>query len=153
MPHHHARSTSFGYRFAIIHRIGAALVRGPLSEAGITTSQVPFLMELLLKERPLTQTELSEALVIDPAATARSLDQLEKGGYIQREVNPENRRQKLVSPTPKTRELEGLLIETLMGGSNTLVANFSDDEKELLLSLLDRIIESGRDAKKAVEER
>ena len=147
-----ARRTSFGYRFAMIHRIDAALVREPLSQIGITIAQIPFLMELLYRAEPLTQSDLSNALAIDPAATARTLDQLEKRGYIAREVNPENRRQKLVTATANAEEMHDDLKRILLGASNALVEEFTEEEKALLLKLLDRIIAKGRTMKKAMEE-
>ena len=141
-----ARKTSFGYRFSMIHRLEVALVRDDLTEIGLTKAQVPFLMELFHEDRAMTQQELSQRLAIDPGATARNLDHLEKNGWIHRKVNPENRRQKLVSPTQKAREHESRLITILTRASQALVENFSESEKTEVLALLDRIIDNARAA-------
>ncbi len=147
MPQSTARDTSFGYRFAMIHRLGRALAHQGLKAFGLTQAQIPFLMELLHREGPMTQQALSRALVIDPAATARTLEQLEKQGWIRREVNGENRRQKLVFPTDKARDHETKLVKVLSRASQALVSDFSETEKKAVLALLDRIMANGIAAK------
>ncbi|WDP91167.1 MAG: MarR family transcriptional regulator [Desulfobacter sp.] len=147
MSHLTARRTSFGYRFAMIHRLNRALAGDRLKALGLTLAQIPFLMELLHQDRAMTQLELSQCLVIDPGATARNLDQLEKKGWVRREINPENRRQKLVSPTQNARDHEKELISALSGASAPLVSDFSEVEKKEILALLDRIIANGMAAK------
>lgn len=143
----HARKTSFGYRFAMIHRLHAALSKDAMGALGITSAQFPFLAELFHRRGPTTQDQLSRALCIDPAATARALDQLQKKGLVSREVNPENRRQKLVSVTPQARDLEEKFCTVLSTASDILVEGLSAVEKEAALTLLDRIMENAMRAR------
>ena len=143
-----ARKKSFGYRFAMIQRIELTLVRDGLARVGVTKAQLPFLMELFHEGRPMTQQELSQRLIIDPGATARNLDHLEKNGWIHREVNPENRRQKLVSPTTKALDHEARLVDILTRASEALAADLSESEKSEALAILDRIIETAMAAGK-----
>ncbi|WP_236893013.1 MarR family winged helix-turn-helix transcriptional regulator [Desulfoluna limicola] len=131
----------------MIQRLQAALSRDGLLALGVTTAQLPFLAELLHRQVPMTQDELSKALTIDPAATARTLEQLEKKGLVKRQVNPENRRQKLVTASPRALELEDEFFAILRKASDTLVEGLSDDEKETALTLLDRIMANGMKAK------
>ena len=152
MLHTIARKTSFGYRFAMIHRLNVSLAREGLKEIGLTQAQMPFLMELLLDPAPKTQKDLAQALVIDPAATARNLEQLEKNGWIHRKVNPKNRRQKLVFPSQKAREHEDKLIFVLKEASQSLVSDFSEKEKRTVLTFLDRIMANGLEAKGGIKE-
>jgi MarR family transcriptional regulator for hemolysin len=53
-----------------------------------------------------TQVELTEYLFIDKAATSRTLDALERQGFIERQPNPGDKRKKLVLLTARGRELE-----------------------------------------------
>ena len=98
-----ARKTQFGYHFAILHRLMITLCKREIMDLGIQASHIPFIASLLNRDEPVTQDELSAALVIDKAATARALDQLERRGFVFRMVNPDNRRQKLVTATDKAR--------------------------------------------------
>ncbi|MCP4114516.1 MAG: MarR family transcriptional regulator [Desulfobacteraceae bacterium] len=141
------RSKSFGYRFALLYRLICSLSSEKMNRLGISTSQIPFLSELFLADGPLTQDQLSKRVVIDKAATARGLMQLENLGLVVRKVNPENRRQKLVSPTPKARELETDFYNALRSSSEIFVRGFSKAEKEQALSLLDRMMENGKQAR------
>ena len=143
MTYNNTRKTSFGYRFAMIQRVHTALSRDGMLALGVTTAQFPFLAELFHEEKPVTQDELSKALCIDPAATARALDQLEKKGFVTREVNPENRRQKLVSVTPLARDMKTEFYEVLNNASDALVIGLSGAEKKAALTLLDRIMANG----------
>jgi DNA-binding MarR family transcriptional regulator len=53
-----------------------------------------------------TQAELTEYLFIDKAATSRTLDVLERQGFIKRRPNPDDKRKKLVFLTDAGREIE-----------------------------------------------
>ncbi|WP_300672521.1 MarR family transcriptional regulator [Desulfoluna sp.] len=146
------RKTSFGYRFAMIHRMHAALSREGMLALGITAAQFPFLGELFHAQPPVTQETLSRTLCIDPAATARALDQLQKKGLVSREVNPENRRQKLVSATPLAWTMQEKFYKVLSNASEELVIGLSQEEKETTLTLLDRIMANGMTAKYGKKE-
>jgi DNA-binding MarR family transcriptional regulator len=130
----------FGYHFAKLHRLMVALCKEEINRLGIQPSQMPFIAELLHCEGPITQDELSTALVIDKAATARALDQLEKKGFVSRRINPENRRQKLVSVTEKTRHIRNRFYGTLQTTSDIFTKDFSQDEMGIVLKLMNRMI-------------
>lgn len=136
----------FGYHFAKLHRLMTALCKQDLKELGIQPSQIPFIAELLHCDGPVTQDELSAVLVIDKAATARALDQLERGGFVSRLVNPDNRRQKLVTATTKAKAIEGPLYKILQATSDVFTRNFSRKDIEQMLKLLNRMIANAKDA-------
>lgn len=141
------RSKSFSYRFALLYRLMCSLNNEKMTKLGITACQIPFLSELFLADGPLTQDQLSKRVVIDKAATARGLMHLEDQGLVVRKVNPGNRRQKLVSPTPKARELEADFYRALRSSSDVFVQGLSGEEKKQALSLLNRMMENGKQAR------
>jgi MarR family transcriptional regulator for hemolysin len=61
-------------------------------ELGITVEQW-ILMKILDEKAPLAQKELAEFSLRDPASITRTLDLLQKKGYVQREPIEGNRRQ------------------------------------------------------------
>ena len=136
----------FGYHFAKLHRLMAALCKQDLMDLGIQPSQIPFIAELLHCDGPVTQDELSAVLVIDKAATARALDQLERSGFVNRMVNPHNRRQKLVTATTKARAIESALYDILQATSDVFTRNFSQQDTDRMLKLLNRMIANAKDA-------
>ena len=136
----------FGYHFAKLHRLMTALCKQDLKALGIQPSQIPFIAELLHCDGPVTQDQLSAVLDIDKAATARALDQLERNGFVSRMVNPDNRRQKLVTATAKARAIQGPLHNILQATSDVFTRNFSQQDIDQMLRLLNRMIANAKDA-------
>ncbi|MDR1183892.1 MAG: MarR family transcriptional regulator [Coriobacteriales bacterium] len=58
-----------------------------------------------------TQAELTEYLFIDNAATSRTLDALDRQGFIERRLNPGDKRKKLVFLTDAGREMEATVSD------------------------------------------
>ena len=137
-----------GYHFAMIHRMNAALCKHEITKLGIQVSHIPFLAKLLCQDHPLTQDELSALVCIDKGATARAITQLEHDGLVSRIVNPENRRQKLVSPTEKARNMEKSFFACLHNASDKITRDFSDEELQQAHTFLKRMLENAQDALK-----
>ena len=70
-----------GYGVAMVRRIFIATEKKHIEPLNITPAQIPFLCELLRSNTPMTQDALSAQLLIDPAATARAIENLEKKGW------------------------------------------------------------------------
>jgi DNA-binding MarR family transcriptional regulator len=138
------RQTSFGYRFAMLHRLQMSMCKRDILQAGIQPSQLPFLMNLVQEDSPVTQHYLSNCLAIDKGTTARAISQLKKAGYVTRETNPQNRRQKLVSATQKARDVASDLFTTLDNATKIFVQGFTEDERTTILKLMDRMISNAR---------
>lgn len=134
------QETHFGYYFAKLHRLVIAQYRHGIMDLGIQPSQMPFIAELFQYDDPVTQDALSAALVIDKAATARALEQLEQKGFVNRMVNPNNRRQKLITVTDKAKAIQHKLFGVLQKASNVFVQDFSEEETNQTLDLLNRMI-------------
>ena len=128
-----------GYGVAMVSRILTATVKKNIEPLNITPAQIPFLCELLRSNAPLTQDTLSAQLLIDPAATARAIENLEKKGLVKRKVNPENRRQKLVSVTDKANWMKGDFRSALNKTIDEVLEPLEKDEQEELSRLLTKI--------------
>lgn len=138
--------TSFGYRFAMLHRLQMSMCRKDILSHGIQPSQLPFIVSLVNEPEPVTQDYLSACLAIDKGTTARAISQLEKIGYIIRRTNPENRRQNLVTATPRAYAAADSLFAALANAADAFVQGFTQEEKELVLDLMDRMLSNARDA-------
>ncbi len=122
-----------------LNRLNSNSLTKPLAEIGIPWGTLPFLMKVLCCDGVIQQ-EITQALSIDPAATARALQQLEKLGFINRSENKDNRRQKCVYLTDKTREIQGRVLEILEDHQTKIFDGFTDKEKNDFLNRLDRMI-------------
>lgn len=130
----------FGYHFAQLHRLMLSLCKENIGGLGVQPSQMPFLVALLRVDKPITQDELSTALSIDKAATARAMEQLEKKGFVTRKINPHNRRQKLVSITTKALGIADQLFDVLQKTSKVFIKDFTRKEMTTMLTLINRMI-------------
>lgn len=93
---------------AILHRSHAMYVNRMLKPLNITSGEVGFLMTLY-QEEGRTQEQLSSILSIDKAAATRALSSLENKGYIQRQVNQQDKRCKCIYLTQKAKGLRQVI--------------------------------------------
>ncbi len=122
-----------------LNRLNSNSLTKQLAEIDIARGTLPFLMEVLCRDG-IIQQEITQALSIDPAATARALQQLEKSGFINRRENEDNRRQKCVYATDKTRKIQGNILEVIEAHKTKIFDGFTDKEKTACLNMLDRMI-------------
>lgn len=136
-----------GYRFGMLSRLKIYFLNEQLKPLGLRAGQVACLAELLHSESPLTQEQISASLAIDPAATARTVDLLFKKGLAARTVNPDNRRQNLVSATPAARKMGKDFFQTLKRVEDNFTADLTEEEHQTLIDLMDRMILSAKKRK------
>ncbi len=134
--------TSLGYRFGLLFRLDTYFVNQKLKPLDLTSGQVACLAELFHRAVPLTQDEISKDLIIDPAATARTVEVLIKKGLVERRENPHNRRQKLVSVTPEGNAIKHEFFFALKEVENLFEAVLSEEERLVVIKLMDRMISS-----------
>jgi DNA-binding MarR family transcriptional regulator len=88
----------------------------------------------------MRQKELAEILMIHPSSLSEAIDKLEADRYLERNVDPADRRATLITLTEKGKarayEVEDERAEALSG----FFANLSYEEKRQLLSLLDKVL-------------
>jgi DNA-binding MarR family transcriptional regulator len=64
-----------------------------------------FMLRLVIERPGLSQHELADALTISRPTATRLLDGLERKGFIRRQVEPSDRRQSLIHPTPPASKI------------------------------------------------
>jgi len=122
-----------------LNRMTLNSIVGPLADIGIARGLLPFLMEVLRREGAI-QEDITRALVIDRAATARALQQLEEAGFVRREEDPEDRRRKRVYATDKARDLREDVMAILRRQKAVLFTGFDEEEQAQFLAMLNRMI-------------
>lgn len=96
-------------------------------------------------EPDIDQRGLAERLGIDRNSTTRLLDALETKGLLQRRVNVDDRRARLVRLTAAGEGVCGRLYPKAYAGQMRLLDVLAPEERDLLLDLLTRVIEGNRD--------
>lgn len=145
------RGGRLGFRISRIFRMNACLLDKKLAVLGLSVGQVPYI-NTTLEQEGQTQDDLAARVCVNRAATARTLKTMEKMGLITRKENPENRRQKLVYPTDKSRAVHGDLLAILDEYNELMFRDFSSDDKTTLIQLLDRVVNNIQDELDAYED-
>ncbi len=95
---------------------------------------------VLLNSEPMTQRELGERLDLEKSSVSRLINGLERRGWIERNVDKQDGRKKLVIPTPKvvdTAEHCATIARTVLEEAQQ---NMTEGEMQLFRSLLSRVI-------------
>ena len=127
--------------FKIITRHQDIYAKHILKDTNITHSQVSILMNLLKKD-DICQDELSQPLILDKGAVARTLQKLEDEGYITRMQDVENRRRNKISLTDKGRDIVIQIQESVKEREEAIINNMSISLEELQDLLLKFVHES-----------
>lgn len=115
-------------------------------EMNIGSGQYLFLL-FLYRNDGVTQDYISKSLRIDKATTARALKKLESLDYIRREVDEQDKRAHRVYVTQKALENKEKFFSILSGWSSKIGDGFSEEEKEVALGFLERMIENAKKEK------
>ena len=91
-----------GSLITAISRAHTAFLFHEIEKLGITGGQFQFLMGLA-REDGITQEELANSFHMNESTIARALRKLEDAGMVQREVDKNNRRKKIITVTEKGR--------------------------------------------------
>ena len=85
------------------------LVEKALNEHG--TSMREYWVRSCVLEKPLSQRELSELLIIDASDMVRLIDCLEKQEWVKRDRDPKDRRRQIVTATKKATKMHHTLAK------------------------------------------
>ena len=84
----------------------------------------------------IIQKDLAKVFQRTEASITSMLQGLEKKGYIERRIPKENERQKNIHVLPKGAELIEDFNKLVVEAEENIIANFTEQEKEILLALL-----------------
>lgn len=73
------------------------------STYGLSAAQWRLLVRLV-KDEGVAQARLAELLEIEPISVSRLLDRMEEGGWIERRLDANDRRVRVIFPTAKSRD-------------------------------------------------
>jgi|GEM_PF-3611822 len=132
--------------YLTFHRLGGQLAR-PL---GATADQYVVLALLLSRDEPYAQNEIVAELFSDPNTVAAMITSLEARGWIERSIDPEDGRRRLVSATDAGREIHDRLHQQMLPLRRIVDEAVPPEQRQEFLTHLDRLIavltdiESGR---------
>ena len=92
----------------------------------------------LLSKRISSPTELAKYTGLSSGATTAMLDRLEKGGFIERRPNPDDRRGTLIVLAKSGAEKVAPWFAPVGKAQDALISNYSEKELELISGFFER---------------
>lgn len=106
-----------------------------LKTLDIAGSEHSIIMTLSMKDS-MNQDALSESLSLDKGTIAKALVKLEEKGFVDRQVNEMNRREKIVTLTAYGKEEVGKIFEVSETWKQEVLQGISDSDKEVFFRTL-----------------
>ena len=126
-----------------ITRYGQIFAHKYMHPANISGGEHAILMFLTMQ--PTTnQDNIAQFLMLDKSAIAKNLATLEEKELISRMVNPQNRREKLITLTTKGHTCVSQLEPVKDEWEDGLFAGVSDEERELFYKIAAKIAENAK---------
>ena len=103
-------------------------------------------LELLLKEGPLTPSQLAGCLKVSTAAATQIVDRLERAGHVSRQRLDNDRRKIFVVPTEASIERAFEQFAPVITAMDAAIARLTQAERQVVESFLDQVIDVHRNA-------
>ncbi len=107
----------------------------------LTLTQIKLLHHLEEAVRPLTLKEGAELVKVSLPAASRTVDDLVRRGFAERQEDLEDRRMKRVSLTDKGRQVIRRLNAARLSGLQQFAENLNDVERDRLSAALSKLLE------------
>jgi DNA-binding MarR family transcriptional regulator len=130
---------------SIIVRSGHVFASRLLKKYDISGGEQPILMYLAGNSN-VNQDSISKYFMVDKGSIAKSLAKLEEKGFVQRETNRENQREKFISLTEKGQESIDHMGKFLDTWDNLLFKGISEEDKQLLGKIINKIANNAVEA-------
>lgn len=107
-------------------------------EHNLTKGQYLYVMRIC--ENPgIIQEQLINMIKVDRSTATRAIQKLEMNGFIEKQIDSKNKKNKRLFPTPKGESIYPFIKNENTHSSQIALQDFSEDEKEIAFKLLQRI--------------
>ena len=137
---------SLGRLISCLYRYSQIYLGRELEQYNIGSGQFSFLIALYYEEG-ITQECLAQRLDVDKATSARAVKKLVEAGLVKREKNAQDRRMFNVFLTERGRRMESEIRRISSRWTAHLLSGFVEDEKEIISSLLEKMVENASDVR------
>ena len=127
-----------GKYLSIARRAHAALLDKKLKPYDISHGQI-LLLVTLYKQEGINQHRLCQVYNLDKAGVNRSLNKLQKNGYITKKPNSRDKRKKKVFLTDKAKKFKPELLEILKSVETQVRENLSEKEIDEFLEVIKKV--------------
>lgn len=109
----------------------------------LTLSQANILVFLFFsRDKEISQTDIQNNFNLTNPTVTGILKRLESKGFIRRSTSGEDGRRKIIELTDKSVNLDKMLMQGMITADDQMTSGFSAQEKKLLETMLQRILEN-----------
>ncbi|RJL30972.1 MarR family winged helix-turn-helix transcriptional regulator [Bailinhaonella thermotolerans] len=130
--------TSVSYQLIRLLKAHRQRLAEDLAGLGLHVGQ-EMLLARLWERDGLSQSELVARLGVEPPTVTKTLQRLERAGFVRREPDPGNRRVSRVYLTERGRELRGPVERAWNRMDDAMLAGLDGPEREALRAMLPRM--------------
>ena len=112
-----------------------------LKEFNLSFGEQIIIMFLSTNEK-VNQDTIAKTFMIDKGMVAKSLDKLERKGFVKRKQNPDNKRENIISLEQKGIDILSKMRAVLDEWNEILYEGFSDEEIVYTKRLTERMVEN-----------
>ena len=123
---------------SVIYRRAQMFLDRELKSLNIRAGQVP-IMVILDRENGISQDRIKNILHVDKGTVAKTIKPLITEGYVEREINPEDRRAYCIALTDKGRSVMPVITEHLEQWMGIMMEGFSTEENDQVFGFLHRM--------------
>ena len=123
------------------HMARAALLNR-VSKYDVTPAQTHVLLYLHDHGGQSLQRELTGHMRVKPSTMNGVLDRMEEKGLVRRSISGRDARRRILTLTDKGEEEQTVFQQSYLDAEEAMVRGFSQEERETLLRLLDRVIQN-----------
>lgn len=138
------RTTSAGYLVNHLARLFARAIHREIKPLGLSPGTFPVMLELWAEDG-LSQRHLVERLNIEQATIANTLVRMERDGLIKRAKDPCDGRAQRIWLTEVGRTLRDPAIRAAQSVNAQALSPLSEEEREIFLATLPKLIAHMRD--------
>lgn len=132
-----------GRFISVLYRAGQSFFSAKASNFDIGSGHMGLIFHLY-KHDGASQDELSKALEVDKATITRSVSKLEENGLVERQRDTTDQRINRIVLTESGHAVQNDLKNIALEWQMTLLEGFTDEERETLNSLFDKLMTNAR---------
>lgn len=129
----------FGFTLSVLARQWRRGLETDLAQAGLTDATWAPLLHLQESGDGITQKELAVRVGIDGSSLVRLIDILVNKGFVERQVDEQDRRARLIYLTAEGREAVEEIRRILAVSEAKFLGNVTPEELDCTLELFDRV--------------
>ena len=129
---------TIGKNISILYRQFNMFLNNELEKVDITATELMYLGSLYKKDG-ITQDELVREYCIDKAATARTIQSMEKKGLVYRKADEVDKRAKRVYLSEKSDEYQKLIQDIQKKWIEKINMEIAEDDMEVFLKVLSSV--------------